>query len=542
MSEPGVNSQANAPNVDLAALPADDILSVVRNDSGSPFKPKARYEMLVVGGEGGELLWEDRFSEPELQPAWEGDTSNWSVDAGSLKHTSDTTSQLLAGKPEWTDVDITLEAKSDSTGTWGVVFRHQVLSQGNTADNPSTSAISLYYRVTLSSTEATLECLTTTGSRFAIASKPGEYPAGEWQRLQISAIGDRVQIWLFENQLFDIQNIQQATSNRFVVVKSLESGSVFGDPALGSIISIPEPIQQNPDIKAAISQRALLPVRSLQGRVGLYADHASIRFRNLAIRDAVLHRASFMTSAFNRFTDLVSSFGDPINLSNIKRVDRELSTDALAEAIYAFTLAQVDLRDELINREEFEAIRLKLRNAKAQHDEGFRALAQEMNIPLYDPPPAQLRVYQLFSGSEPDSSLIGFWLRSPESLDLKMQVSEGVRKAGAAMGSVGRTELNLRGERAGSDSVLIATNFTSSSGPASTPYRMASNVDTTEILIYKATPTADHQFVEFQLQFSYTRDYGDESQITDHRYDRPVEQRSGASRAELPRPLRWSFR
>jgi hypothetical protein len=105
--------------------------------------------------------------------------------------------------------------------------------------------------------------------------------------------------------------------------------------------------------------------------------------------DAVLHHVRFVTSHFNRFSDLLASYVDPGPNSAFET--RAAGTAAAPDGALAAQLtwaraewdwqrAQVDHRDGLLagGRSALEASRLALREARARHEAAFHDWASTL--------------------------------------------------------------------------------------------------------------------------------------------------------------------
>jgi hypothetical protein len=482
---------------DAPALPLDDVLTGGR--SAVALAAGARHELLVTGGVGGALLLEDRFVGSTLGAPWgtpvpSGFTVRPILSAGAegeLVHGGVEPAHLVAGDPTWTDLDIVVEVRGPDRGAAGIVFRY--------AEDPRTGAPTCF-RLVLDreSQSARIEQVNPTG---ALASEPYRFdtpddvfPPGAWVRLRVSIVGSRIRAWRFDTRLFDLE--------RFVPARP------SGRPGAGRIVR-DGPAPNGPPA----------------GRAGVYAEKTGTAFRRFAVRDAVLLRVPFTTSAHARFQDLVATFpghGAPVpptapsvSIVPWSAPEAAAAVDAvmLASAAYAkhaldWERALVDLRYQELDRAALEVARTKVRESAAFLDDAVVALAADtVKVPMFDASPERLTVTTL--RSEPDGAVRGFWLRSPESLD--------VERPGSA-GHVGRTRVSLRRRAA--------------SGAPSMPVdaRWVANAGSTEILFLPGTAGlgATWPAGEYSLTLAYHRRHTDEDATGHHRFDRPSEPRGGS--------------
>jgi hypothetical protein len=167
-----------------------------------------------------------------------------------------------------------------------------------------------------------------------------------------------------------------------------------------------------------------------------------------------------------------------------------------------------------------ERARLARRQAGATHDENFRKLADGLAELYFQPISEALEIFILKDANS--GRAVCAWVRTPESLDLRMEVLENPEnELSPRIDSVGRTGVRL--QRQGST--------------AQSPATLLHNVDSTQLVLL---PNSNSTWVSgsYSLVFTYQRDYGDEVREIDHRYDRPVEYRSGNSLSE-ERALEW---
>ena len=365
----------------------DDVLEV-RRSAPAPLKPNARYDLVIFGGEGGELLFEDDFRGNAPGEAWGQDRARWSVANGELGRTSGPRT-LTVGDSGWRDIDMTVELKG-ATGETGIVFRFSTKPSAN--GGPATDQ---YYRLVVTRTEATLE---RAGSQVEKLDEVNQALApDEWYRFRVSVIGDRIRVWRFAESLFDVV------------------------------------------VPAAATIRL--------GKIGLYASGTTARFRRIRVREAALMRVGFMTSEFERFSALIESARTtshsgsvtifspaslPVDPPDQTAEDAVAAAQAWASAQREWEEGLVDFRDKVFDRERLEELKLELRERKAWNDDRFRVACQSMGIPVFDAVRRGLEVINLkHSGTK---ALLGLWVRSSETLNLKRSIDGD---------HVGRTEIGL---------------------------------------------------------------------------------------------------
>jgi hypothetical protein len=491
---------------DAPTLPRDDVLAGWRH--AAALAPGARHELLVTGGAGGALLLEDRFVGWALGAPWGTPAPvGWTVDSppdgteGELRRGAGGMPRIVAGDAAWTDLDIVVEVRA-AKGAAGIVFRD--------TEDPVTR-VPTYFRLALDRERQSARIEHVSPGRV-VASAPhlfttdaDVFPAGEWVRLRVSVVGSRIRAWRFDTLLFDLATFEP------------------GDPAGGFGLDVRG---DDPSVRPPRADR--VPAALPTGRAGLYATESGTAFRRFAVRDAVLLRVPFTTSAVGRFHDLEGLFpghGHPVPPTVPSVAIAPWSEAAPAAAVNAALLASaeyarhafdwerapVDLRYEERDRAGLEAARTAVRESAATLDDAVVALADAVGLPMFDPPPGGLTVTALRGRT--DGALRGFWLRSPESLDLERPGPDG---------RVGRTRPALQRRAA--------------SGAPWTPVdaRWLADVGSVHVLFFPGTAglAAVWPAGEYWLTLGYHRDQGDEDVPGHHRFDRPVESRDGSLPAE----------
>lgn len=309
-----------------------------------------------------------------------------------------------------------------------------------------------------------------------------------------------------------------------------------------------------PDVAVYYQVRAALG--GFQGRLqGVHGPSPEMRFANfeeandhrndrwssapaIQLADpltAVLYSSTFVTSAFSSFEELVRSYrGSPGQISTqddpqitAARNNLRQSTKRLAIARQGWEHAQVDYRFAELKdgKDGLEAARLEHREAAALHDEQFRILADNLGDLFFQPLAKHLELYLV--RSKTTAGLICLWLRSPESLDVRLPVFQSV-SSNQIVDYVGRTELSL---------AFVPTLFGSKSSSLHT--LILPNADGTQVLIFPQNQPWTQG--KYTLKFHYHRNHGDEASSMNHRYDRPVES-SVASPGNRTSVIRWSVR
>ncbi len=183
--------------------------------------------------------------------------------------------------------------------------------------------------------------------------------------------------------------------------------------------------------------------------------------------------------------------------------------------------ATVDYRFEHLDRACLAADKLALRQARADHDAAFRALAEAIQSPessapslLYLPLAPHLELYRLEDAA---GQVFGLWLRSPENLDLWQDVLD--EQGDPTSEHVGRTKLKLERQQ--------ANNW---EAPAF-EVEVFHDADSTQVLLLLRDGD-EWPAGTYRLTFRYHRNHGDETGAGDHRYDRPVKFRQGKADPE----------
>jgi hypothetical protein len=127
----------------------------------------------------------------------------------------------------------------------------------------------------------------------------------------------------------------------------------------------------------------------------------------------------------------------------------------------------------------------------------------------YQPLAPHLEIYNLTK--EHDGSLVDFWIRSPENLDVRLLATTDRH--------VGRSVLTLD-KQAPADG-----------GWNALPCRTLHDSDSTQVLLLPAD-LGGWTSGMYQLTLTCHRNYGDEDSTSDHRYDRRVEKRQDSDLAE----------
>jgi hypothetical protein len=484
----------SAVGLPIAPVEADDVLKARR--ASAELEPNARYELMVTGGEGGTLLFEDGF-EGLSSETWQPDVTGWNAEHGVLVREDNGPAHITVGERTWTDVDVVVELRLTNRRGGGVLVR------ASSTQRPGAVPVWNACRIDLSQNLSGIVALrlqalqgdTEASGSVAVHllhSAIVTLQPGLWYRLRVSVVANRVRVWVFDDLLVEGTLYRLA---REWTSQGRRPGTLiwFSREPSGAALG-------------AIQRGDLLP--STQGKVGLHAAGAGPEFRRMRVRDAVLHRTSFTTSAFDGFCELVGSGRtfDPVAIMasiptpQLKRTALEASAQ-LANALWVWHRAEIDYRFEELKRgrEALEEFRLAVREARAIHDAAFRALAEAVapNI-LYLPLSPHVEVYLLRNST---GRLFGLWMRSPESLDLRQHLRD---EAGNLTDNhVGRTTITVtRGSALDVD--------------------ILHDADDTQILILRKN-SAVWPGGPCRVTFTYHRNHGDETGEANHRYDRPVE-------------------
>ena len=494
---------------------ADDILIARRLDAG--LEPHARYDLLVTGGEGGELFFQDDFTELS-EKIWQPDRTGWQVQNNVLRRLNNSPAHLTAGNPDWTDLDFGVELRLTNNRAGGLLVR------ASSRPGPGGSPVWNGCRISLiwdpaGSFLLSLDALQRhpAGSGAIVTRnlhlRNFNLPSGLWNHLRVSLVGHRLRLWVFDELL--------VAGELYQVVRDWTPQ----DRLPGTLVWFAGG-SLDAEHRQAVQRGDLLP--ATQGQVGLSAAGQGPEFRRLHVRDAVLYRASFTTSAFAGFRQLVESGRDELAavantyvpivkvittsgddlLAAVVQAATEQTAANLSSASWSWHCARIDYRFEALDRERLEECRLALREARANHDAAFRTLAEVLAPELYYLPyPSHLELYVLRHDT---GDVFGLWLRSPESLDLWQDVPD--ETGNPADKHVGRTTI-----RVSQSSNLDITIF--------------HDADGTQVLIFRPNNLVWPGGL-YHLTFAYHRNHGDEVGDGDHRYDRPVEMRNGASPIE----------
>lgn len=484
--------------------PKDDVLRIKRSNASEPLAPRTRYELLITGGAGGELLFKDDFAETDAAVLTTF-PNHWQRINGTLQRTaSHQDSEFIVGSEQWRDVianvDIRLQPPAQGTPeTLAKILVRDALLPKVKGQKPVRQYYQLAINYDRQTESSTLELLyVVANQQWRITEKTVDIDFEHWHHFDIRAIRDRIQVWLDGTLMFKVD----LSKARAVSVPSFSTGPITNISRPIRSNTNPGPfrpslIQRRRDIFTAL-QRTELPQILRQGTVGLQTSLEGVAFRNFSVRDAVLYRIPFITSAFEGFNQLAKqaqllaiTSEDSVSSS----FDRTL-TLKYAETQLAYTRGLVDYRDELLDRETLENLKLNLREAKARIDEQFRSFADTL-VPghVYQPVGKQMELYLLRRASTED--LVGLWLKSPESLDIRLSVPDKLT-------SIGRTDITLTAH--GNEIIPIQIIVTS---------------DGANVIILPEDNSSWSSELS-QLKLTYNRGHNDETSGQNHRYDCPV--------------------
>ena len=474
------------------------------DDPDGPWPPDATLEARRL------LLLSEDFQDPAL-PRWTAvddaqgpPRSDWRVIDGELRQLSlihggraehdaieKPGTYQLAGHADWPDMAISCTLRSSRGGTIGLMFRYR--DRFN------------YYRFSMDDSGSYRRLVKfRNGTPILLHEERAGFDVNQPHELEIRCVNDSSGVVRIE-----------------VEMDGYPWPTVLDDspPVRGSSIGLY--CWRNP-------HAAFSAVHVIDADVEPLQPDSRYKVRVVS-QDVVLHETSFTTSTFNRFRDVVRSFGGPPTALSVSSPSPDLITGnlgtsvALARATRDWEAAGVEFRDQMLDggRAGLEALRQVLRNARAENDETFRALCDDIfgggTIDAYQPLAPVLQIYVLRSAC----TAVGLWLRSPRGLNLRLAVpADDSADGSTGHTQVGRTSLEFLRSQANTAWQPQAL-------------RMAHNTDGTQILLFPAEGSAAWPIGNYRLTFTYHRNHGDEEQILDHRHDRPVERRLGSDTPEI---------
>ena len=195
------------PDVGLAnaAVESDDILKL--NRVSAELEPNARYELLVSGGEGGTLLFQDDFTGLSGE-TWKPNINGWTAQAGALTRQDDTPSHITTGNSNWTDLELMVELKLVNNSTGGVMVRAVSTSkqERNSVWNACRISLSQSRYGAFSLNMNALQRVQADGDSLVtrtLVSQALNLHSGLWHRLRVSLVANRLRVWLFDNLLIE---------------------------------------------------------------------------------------------------------------------------------------------------------------------------------------------------------------------------------------------------------------------------------------------------------------------------------------------------
>lgn len=507
---------------DFLALPKDEVIKLRHSGEPSPLKPQSRYDLLLIGGEGGNLLFSNEFGFATLEATWET-THSWLIDQANreLRCNEDTDAGafIYTGDRSWADVDIAIKFKDEGDGSVGIVFRDSLF-------NDSGEQVQQRYVYVLSREakhrEFTLitETTTSTDTLSLLTESVNDadlvYKNDEYHRLRVSAISNHIQAWLDGNQVLNVE-----------IYKANEA---VGNFTKGTIVTVDRSKDVPSEIISAIDAGNLMPAGPLQGRIGLHAVSKDVAFRSLKVRDAVLLRIPFTTSAFEGICNHIHSNGHATvrspELPTSLVTACEDSLQPYAEAKADWEKARIDYVYGHIDRESLEGHRLELREKAAILDLNFRILCETISSELYYAPLADTTEVYIIR-HEDDMKPLGFWIRSPEPLNWRMELNSKI----AGWEHIGDLTCDILG-----DLLTLIGNILVE------PYKVCTihNSDTTQTIALLPDNLIGWLDRIYKIKYEYIGNPGDEylsepheldvdDNSFSHRYDRPIRESPGTS-------------
>jgi hypothetical protein len=447
------------------AVAPDRVLSLKRRAGAPALLPTARYELLATGGAGGAAL----------EPSWD-ETSDWTFIDDAWTRGGSAAELLIGGRAEWGDIDCTLDGAPAATGVMGLLLRVQEVELSGVPF--AASALRILWP-------------TPAAPSLSIDRVSRAAPADAWQvqsllnvnvampqaqpvRVRAQLLGRRLRIWMFEARLAEV----------------------------------------------------MLPDHPVTGRLALTTTSAASAFRRVRVRESVLHRVRFVTSRFNRFSDLVNSYtsGGPGKAFDAPAAGPAAPPDVVllaqrraARAQWDWNRAEVEYRYGLLRggRAALEAARIALRSARAAHQQAFQNWSSALASLWLEPQPLYLDAHLIRTAE----GIVAVWLRSPESLDLQHTVLQNESSSSTnIIGRIGRAEVGI---------MRMGTTTSVSQG-----FRLLADPGSQHAVL---VPNASAVWApgNYELTFTYHRDLGDAIASDPHRFDRPVEAREGQRAAEV---------
>ncbi len=462
---------------------------------------KSRYELILAGGNAGELIFGDSYAESLLQKSFK--TSDWSFNSGSpwrieadnqkiTKMTNQQEKLLILDSSLTNDVDIRAYITGlNNNGEAGFAIRKTQPDQSNPSQE-------FYY-----------------------------YKAVVYKKL--GSLNLSVSVW--SSQRGELEKLCDELINN---ASTSEDGFDFRVNVFGSEMKV---ILSNQVITTInLKESNLGNPLLIEGKSGLLAT-TGVNFQKLQIRKSELLKIPFMTSEFNSYGEMIASgHGHITDLAAPKTTtDAAQDLDAVKALMDQLTYQRlrlqtgaVDYNDGSIDRKAFETIQQNHRSAKALLDNSFGELCNSLSGIFYNPLSPYLESYIL----KTDSGAFGIYVRSPEPLDLKTNVEENL------INNDSFGNLNTW-RQTGTTDIQLYKDET----PLDAPTYFLTNGDGNHLLILLAPSNANviyFEVGEYILRFIHSRNLRDDARNIDHRYDRPFNSRLGIDTPETAE-LRWEI-
>ncbi len=454
-----------------------------------PLAAKSRYDLIIAGGNGGEVIFGDVYTESKLRETFAADSWSFTTDNQSGSNWDiDLDAKSIAKKPSndsemYNDL---LACQSNRLANCDIRANLSAFTNGKKAGfivrNMVKKGISSQYRIVITNSNGSLhlcvshwQSTTTTPHKLTDQTLP-EVVVSDEPHLRIN---------VFHNHL-----------------------KVFVDYRLIKEVDLKE--------------ESIYPLVT-EGSAGILASK-DVTFTGLQLRLAEILKIHFMTGGFESFTDMIleSSIHDDsieVGPDSITATDVETLVILSSQNNYQrwrVALGEVDYQDGSIDRESWENIKQAHREARAQLDEQFSLVCNNATNIYYQPLSEQIEGHLVLTGD----STIGFYIRSPEPLNLSAEIDPEL------LNEVDGT-LNL--------DVWTTIGSTSSTilkdgADVTTDFHLLRNSDENQILILKTPDTSGLTTINtgsYILRFTHTRNHGDDAADIDHRYDRPVQSVQG---------------
>ena len=456
--------------------------NILKLDSPSPLRPNQKYNLLLTGGDGGEIFIPTALDISMIEKHWLPGTA-WSYNGNKFSLTGIGTKMMLSSKDSFSNVEVSFEVRKSQP--FGIIFRYK-----KTSDNRE-----VYYKISfIRRGGAGLDILDfrlTDGIHSVNKSRVlliNEFWPLEWRKFKIRIIGNRVHVFCFD------KNLLPADPEGF------DLNSLVPPESAGYVVE-----------------------NNINGRVGIFASQTNIQFRNVQVRSSELMRIPFYTTGFESFSSMVSGESGSSTFNTVSpsaQISDQVFTNfnqqyvILAQArlkLYKsivdneYGMAQyTEQSPALTGREAVEKYRLEARASEKLLDDLFHPVAlAQIGGTYFDTPKTGIEITGIRSGN----NLIALFIKSPEKL---LPLVSGVKDPYARL-SVSVKHSNVE-QKTG----------------------MLFNGDGTHLIV-KITPLPIESTKKLVvIRFTNINDFKDDSpastffesgQVKHHRYDRPFSRR-----------------